>query len=351
MRLLQLHDEVWDSGIAHYALTLSEELSRRGHEVHFWAAPRSVAARRAGEAGLHLRELERPWLRLPGLRRELRRLAIELVNAHTGSSHSLAAALTLGSGLALVRTRADSRPPAANPLARLLARRTRAFIAANSRLKSQLAGAYPASRVQMILQGIASPPGAPPPLPEDLVVGILGRLDPVKGHEDLMTAAAIIARRLPRVKFLAAGDGRPERLRLLKTRLDSLGLAGRFEYLGRVPDAFEFLARCRLGVVASTGSEAVSRAALEWMAAGRALVATNVGCLPYLVDDGRTGRLVAPNDPQALAQALQSLLEDPAAAASLGARGRESFERRFTLARFADQTEILYETALRHLPS
>ena len=351
MRLLQLHDETWDSGIAHYALTLSEELVRRGHEVHFWAAPRSFAAERAREAGLALREIKRPWLSLPGLRREAGKLGIELINAHTGSSHTLAAALALGSGIGVVRTRADCRPPAANALARGLAGRTRAFIAANSRLREQLARAYPAARVELVLQGIASPAGAPPALPEDLVVGILGRLDPIKGHEDLLAAAAILARRLPNVKFLAAGGGREEQLSRLKSRAESLGLAGSFEFLGRVPDAFAFLARCRLGVVASTGSEAVSRAALEWMAAGRALVATNVGCLPDLVEDGKTGLLIAPGDPGALARALETVLMDSPLAARFGARARESFERHFNLERFAEQTEKIYENSLRHLPS
>ena len=120
-------------------------------------------------------------------------------------------------------------------------------------------------------------------------------------------------------------------------------LGGRFTLLGYVPDALRFISDCRIGVVASRGSEAVSRAALEWMSLGRPVVATRVGCLPELVEDGATGLLVPPGEPAALAAALASLLEDPAFAQRLGRAGRGRFERLFTLKHFAQRTEALYQ--------
>lgn len=346
MKILQLHDEPWDSGIAHYALTLAQELSRRGHRVFFWAAAGSFALRKAEETGLEALGISRPWLRLPGLRRRVRDLGIEVINAHTGSSHSLAAALAWGRRSAVVRTRAEARPPASHPLARLLARRTQAFIAPNTSIRGQLRDAFPSVRVELVLPGIPAPELSP--LPDSPVVGILGRLDPVKGHEDMLEAARLLRRRFPEARFLAAGDGRPERL----ARLQGLAHGGGMEFLGYVEDAPAFIARCRIGVVASVSSEAVSRAALEWMSLGRPLVATSVGGLPDLLAEGETGFLVPPANPRQLSQALERLLSSPDLARAMGRKARERFEGLFGLERLAAQTEELYAEALRSvLPS
>ncbi len=340
MKILQLHDESWDSGLAHYALTLSAQLARRGHDVRFWAAPGSHAARQARFLGLKTTELSRPWLSLSKWRSQLRRDGVELVNAHTGGSHSLGAALAAGSGAALVRTRGDARPPKGHALARALARRTDLFIAANAAIAGQLSGLFPGRPVAVAYQGLAIPAEAP--LASDPVVGILGRLDPVKGHEDVIAAARLLGEDLPDARFAAAGDGA---LREPLARA-AAALGGRFVFRGYVPDALRFISDCRVGVVASRGSEAVSRAALEWMSLGRPVVATKVGCLPELVEDGVTGVLVPPGDPKALAQAVAALLEDPARAQAMGRAGRERFLQRFTIDSFADRTEELYRKAL-----
>ncbi|MDE2237544.1 MAG: glycosyltransferase family 4 protein, partial [Elusimicrobia bacterium] len=291
MNILQIHDEPWDSGLAHYALTLSAELKRRGHDVRFWAAAGSWAARQARGLGLATAELRRPWLKLPRLREEISRAGGELIDAHTGSSHALAAGLAAGSSARLVRTRADARPARGGVLSRALARRTALFIAANQTIAAELRSAFPSSRVETAFQGLAVP--APRPLPEEPVVGILARMDLVKGHDDLFRAARGLMAEDARTVFLAAGDG------ILRGAIEeaAAALRGRFRVLGRVPDALDFIASCRIGVVASRGSEAVSRAALEWMSLGRPLLATRVGCLPELVEDGVTGILVPPRDP------------------------------------------------------
>lgn len=348
MRILQLHDEPWDSGIAHYALTLSSELKRRGHEVHFWAALGSHAAAGAREAGLETREIPQPWLCLPRLRAEIRERGIEILNAHTGSTQALAAALAWGRKLPVIRTRADARPCARHLLARALARRTQAFIAANARIRGELLEAFPFARVELVFQGIPSAPlPAAAGLPQAPVIGILGRLDPVKGHDDFMDAAVLLHKALPQARFLAAGAGKPERVSRLQWQIGYLKIDGALELLGRVEDPGAFIARCRVGVVASVDSEAVSRAALEWMAMGRPLVATSVGCLPDLVQDGETGFLVPPRDSQALAKAIKRLLENSAMAAEMGRKAKDRFEALFNLQRFAAQTESLYAEALR----
>ncbi|MCX5793918.1 MAG: glycosyltransferase family 4 protein [Elusimicrobia bacterium] len=349
MRILQIEDEPWDSGIAHYALTLSAQLQRLGHEVHFWGRAGSTLVAAAARAGLRARGLRRPWSSLHGLRAQVRAAGIELINAHTGSGHALAAALAALTTVAVVRTRGDARPAAKHPLARLLARRTDAYIAANSAIARDLAAAFWGSRVATVFQGIAA--GPPPPLPAGCAFGLLGRLDPVKGHETVLQALALLRKVHPAARLRAVGGGAPLRREQLEARARALGLEGCAVFTGFVPDVAAELARCRIGVVASTASEAVSRAALEWMAAGRPVAAAAVGCLPDLVEEGVTGFLTPPGDAAALARALARLLEQPALAERMGAAARRVFEERFSLERFGAETMKVYGQVLGHLPS
>ncbi len=349
MKILHIEDEPWDSGIAHYALTLCAQLARLGHEVHFWGRRGSPLVRAAERAGLRTRGLRRPWASLHRLRASLRTAGIELINAHTGSGHALAAALAALTRVAVVRTRGDARPAAKHPLARLLARRTHAFIAANSVIARELASAFPWARVATVFQGIAAGPALP--LPGFPVFGLLGRLDPVKGHDDFLKAAALTRAAHPAASFRAVGGGAPLRRSQLEGRAKSLGLQGSCVFAGFAADVPAELARCRVGVVASVGSEAVSRAALEWMAAGRPVVATSVGCLPDLVEDGVNGFLVPPADPAALARAMRRFLAEPALAERLGAAARRRFEERYSLERFADETLKVYGQFIRPVPS
>ena len=204
MRILQLHDETWDSGLSHYALTLSAELKRRGHDVKFWAAPGSHAAHQARFLGLATRELAKPWLTLPARRAELRREGFHLVNAHTGSAHSLAVALSAGTHVPVVRTRGDARPPKGHALARALAKRTDLFIAANSAIELELRALFPSRLIRTVHQGLPVQPFSPPA--KESCVGILGQLGPVKGHEDLISPRGC-CRRTSDLRFMATGHG------------------------------------------------------------------------------------------------------------------------------------------------
>ncbi|MBI4377007.1 MAG: glycosyltransferase family 4 protein [Elusimicrobia bacterium] len=349
MRIIHLHDEPWDSGIAQYALTLAGELGRRGHEIQFWAACGSHASRQAKRAGLETREMAGLGSIL-SLRRELLRRRADLLNPHTGSTQVLALAASAGLDVPIVRTRADARPPRGGWPASLLASRTRGFIAPNTRLEQALRRLFPGRSVALIPQGIDAPKD-PPPLPVEPRIGILGRLDPVKGHELLLEAAVALRDSQPRARFSAAGPpgARRDSLERFRDEVRSLRLEDRFEFLGFVPDRWSFIERCRIGVVASTGSEAVSRAGLEWMAMGRPLVAAKVGCLPDLVEHEETGLLFDPGDTRGLEEALSRLIQDTSLADRLGAAGRRRFESRYSLERFVQSTEAFYER-LRNNP-
>ena len=104
-----------------------------------------------------------------------------------------------------------------------------------------------------------------------------------------------------------------------------LGLAGRVHFLGQRDDIPDLLAALDIFVLPSH-SEGVSLALLEAMAAGLPVIATAVGGLPEVVTDGVNGLLIPPQDPEALAQALARLLDDPALAKKLGENARQHVE-------------------------
>ncbi len=350
MNILHIEDEPWDSGMAHYAVTLAAEQARRGHRVELWGradSPVLDEARRRGLAARGWQGGPSGLLALLSQRRAARAFAPRVINAHTGSAHLLA--LALGAGpCAVVRTRGDARLPKGGALARFAAGRTRAFIAVNSALHAALKEAFPGSEVALVPQGIEGPQEAPA-MPAAPIAGMIARFDEVKGHGALIDAVARLKSAIPGLRARCAGEGR--QLERLRWQLKPAGLEGIVEFPGRVADKWAFMAACRVGVVPSLGSEAVSRAALEWMASGRPVIASRVGGLPDIVSDGVTGLLVPPGDSVALASALSSLLLDPAKAAALGAAGRERWYTEFSLDRFYHATNEVYEQATAHLPS
>lgn len=349
LNIAHFEDEPWDSGLAHYALTLAAEQKRRGNLVLFAGlrnSPVTAAARELGLSCLLWSEGIAGWFELAQTRRRLMEFKPHILNAHTGTAHARAV-LTAPKNCAIIRTRADARLPQANALTNWVAKKTATIIAANSLLESALHEAFPFARTRRVLQGLEGP-AQTTPLPETPTVGILARLDPVKGHEVVLDAARIIKTQVPNVQILCAGEG--VLLDRLRWQLPALGLADTMKFLGRVPDARGFINSCRVGVVASIGSEAVSRAAIEWMAAGRPLVATRVGGLPDIVEDGVTGLLVAPENPEALARAVSDILMHPRRAELMGQQARQNWQTRMTPQIFADHTEQVYDEARRDIP-
>ena len=168
-------------------------------------------------------------------------------------------------------------------------------------------------------------------------VGAVANLRPVKGLDLLLNAAARLAPSHPDVVFRVAGEG--EERGALEHAAVQRGLGQRFVLEGRVKDVAGFLAGLDVAVLCSR-AEGMPNAVLEYMAAGRPVVATAVGAVPELIEDGTHGLLVPPGDPAALARAIARVLADPGLARRLGdaarARARERYGREAMVRRFED---------------
>ena len=145
----------------------------------------------------------------------------------------------------------------------------------------------------------------------------------------------------PQACFLIAGEG-PLKAGLAE-QIKRLGLLGRVFLLGQVPDPASLLKCLDLFVLSSWG-EGMGSVLLEAAACNVPVVATTAGGIPEIIEDARSGLLVKPRDPEALAKAVGRLIDQPGLARDLSARALENLPR-FGLARMARQMEDVYAAA------
>ena len=179
--------------------------------------------------------------------------------------------------------------------------------------------------------------------PQTKLVAMVARLSPQKDHQTLLQAMVRVVRDVPDLRLLLLGDG-PLR-EPLQRRVEALGLAAHVRFLGERTDVWHVMPQADL-VVLSTHYEGCSNAIMEAMAAGRPVVATDVGGNRELIEEGVTGLLVPPADADALAAAMARLLRDPAALQAMGAQGRRRIAERFSMERTVEETDALYRELL-----
>jgi glycosyltransferase involved in cell wall biosynthesis len=175
------------------------------------------------------------------------------------------------------------------------------------------------------------------------VIGWVGRLVPIKGLPVLIEALALLPPALGNARLLLVGDG-SERARL-EALAQRLGVADRVELAGHVDDPAALYPRMSLFALPSL-HEGVPLALLEAMAAGVPCVAAAVGGIPEMAGDHGAIRLVESRAAADWADAFRSVLTDPAAAARLGAAGRERVAERYSLDAVVDAYLALYREAL-----
>lgn len=170
------------------------------------------------------------------------------------------------------------------------------------------------------------------------VIGIVGRIVPLKGHARLIAQMPRILERFPTARLVIVGDG-PLR-QDVEQRTHALGLQAAVRFVGQQDDMASVLAACDVVAVPSD-QEGVSFVALEAMAAGKPVVASNVGGLREVLAGGECGVLVDLDDERALGDAIVAILSDPARARSLVAAGARQVER-FSLERHALELQNVY---------
>jgi glycosyltransferase involved in cell wall biosynthesis len=177
--------------------------------------------------------------------------------------------------------------------------------------------------------------------PEAVVLGTACRLVPLKGLSYLLLAVAELRPEFPNLRLEIAGRGPLQGE--LEREANRLGLTGHVGFLGWQREIGPVLRSWDIFVMPSL-DEGLPMAVLNAMAEGLPVVATSVGGLPELVEDGRTGYLVPPRDSLALARRLRRLLLEPERRSALGAAGRERVRNRFSAGQMVAQIRAIYDT-------
>ncbi|MDR2799983.1 MAG: glycosyltransferase [Desulfovibrio sp.] len=333
LRVVEVVNVRWFNATAWYGVNLSRLLRAFGHETLVLALPGTdtfAAAQKFNLSPLPLNtNSANPYETahvLIRMRRLLEGFRPHLVNCHRGEGLIFWGLLKKFFPFALVRTRGDQRAPKGNFPNRFLHGKTiDAVIATNSRTLEQCRGILhvPDARLHLIPGGVDTKRFFPDPAakaetrrnlgfaPDDFVIGLLGRFDPVKGHAQLIEALARVIR---------MGDAPPSRPRLFfiglpaaftKETLMATARAHGLESVTVVAPEKADVPACinalDLGVCASQGSEAIARAALEIMACSVPLAGTDVGVMPDLL---APEALVPAGDCAALAALIRRTLTE-----------------------------------------
>jgi len=185
--------------------------------------------------------------------------------------------------------------------------------------------------------------------PDDVIIGTAARLEEQKGLDLLIDAVPQIVAALPTARFVIVGGGSLETA--LRQRAEALGpeLASRVVITGYRTDAVDLM-RTFDCFVQTSHFEGMPMALLEAMALEKPIVASAVGGVPEVVEDGVTGTLLHDRDPGTLARAILAYVKDPQVGRAVGAAGYSRYQRLFTARTMVSQYERLYEHYLARKP-
>ncbi len=297
------------------------------------------------------------------LRRLIQRYQISLVQSGSGKSHlygGFAAALARIPAILLVQeyiAPSDQWARAAElvPTAAVIAYSQGSLgIYTRSRRFPRQAVAYPGVEPAMLSD---TSEGALAALREELciptgvsVVTMVGRLQPGKGQHVFLEAAAMVLRQQSNAHFLVVGSALLSQDSDYPATLTAMvahdGIARNVTFTGQRGDITRILAMTDVVVHASTEGESFGQVIVEGMAQCKAVVASAAGGPLEIIDDGRDGLLTPPGDAAALAEAILTLLDDPARRARLGEAAKLTVECRFTVQRMTDDFARVYDDVL-----
>ena len=383
MRILITSNVRWWNAEAAYAATLARELLNAGHKVWVLTLPNSLNETKLRNWNLPIItdiplsssnpwRLWRAYQRLQSLIEEQQ---IQIVNAHRSEGFPLLVLLRQQlKSFALIRTRGTTRPLRDHWVNRKLHEDwIEAVIVPAQVIASQLRQVlnlpperlqviyYPANSSLIDSQGESEAQQSRLEcldrlgIPEHCrVIGIVGRIRPVKGQRILLKSFVALRKHFPDIVLLIlyrdTNETEAEWQGLLQDLADS-NLQQNVYLYGYREDVLEIMRHTDIGAVSSVDSEVICRVAVEFFSVGTPVVAFPTGALPEIVQDGVTGRIAKDKSAEALAEILEWMLESPECIAELGKNARQQSLERFDPNKLLQQTLSVYEKGWQRLQS
>ncbi|MBI3444149.1 MAG: glycosyltransferase family 4 protein [Magnetospirillum sp.] len=356
-------------GMEHRVLEQLRWLVRHGHPVWLAAPSDGQSFQKAEAEGLPVLafDFDRPWK--PATIRALRRLVMEkgidIIDTHvTRDAKAAAACLDLA---AVVRSRHVNQPLKPSMIRRLqwrlgadhiitVAECTRRDLARDGIIdagRSTTIGGWADERFFDLKDPVAirAQLRSKLSIPDDAFTWVcVGMLRPDKGQDHLLAALALLGERGLRPHLVVVGAATDECAAYeaeLHRRAELPDLAGKVVFTGYRDDVSEHMQMADAVVIPSL-TEAQPRVSVQAFAVGKPVVASNVGGVPEIVEDGKTGWLVPPADPARLADAMARVMTDAAAAARIAAAARALAETAMRFDMRMEQTLAAYRTAMKH---
>ena len=358
-----LHTEASD-GWGGQEIRIFNEMSGmrdRGYSILLAAPAHSIIYKKATEAGFETFAV--PMNRasfIPGvfsLYRLIKRRSVSLINTHSSRDHWIGSIAGRLAGIKVIKTRHISSRFNRSAFTRLAYRGLcDAIISTGEYIRERLRvelGVRP-EKVRSIPTGISVERFGSGRrerirgefgIPESVkVIGIAAVFRNWKGHIYILRAMSLLLKDFPGVRLMFAGDGpyRPS----IEEEIRRLGLGGQVIFTGHRDDIEDVIAAFDIAVMASYESEGIPQFALQAMAAGKPMVGTLSGGIPEVIQDGVTGLLVPPKDPEAMAAAFEKLLSTEGLAGKMGVAAREAVKNNFSFEGMLDKIEGLYEGLL-----
>ena len=337
-------------------LLLAHGLSARGHSQLIVCPEESELYRRAISGGFEVLGLPQDDFRhiqgIRQLRRRLQQNHLMLLHAHDGVGQTVSWLASIGTGVRRIASRRVTYLPKRRLDYRLKYRYTCDAVIAVSQFVGRILQdtGIPPAMINVIHDGIEIPARMPDltsraatrakwKLSEsEFVIGLLGGISAEKGQDIALRALEILADRIPNARLVLGGNILAEDL--ANTRLASAVAGGKVLLAGYQENLFEFFSGLDVYIMPSR-SEGLGSAALLAMVHAVPVIATRVGGLPEIVEEGKTGWLVAPESPQALADAIAAAASDNARLKPLGSAARLRATQ-FSADIMVEQTEALY---------
>jgi glycosyltransferase involved in cell wall biosynthesis len=359
MKILEVSDSRTWSGGTQQVLLLCQELSRRGEDVTLVTNTETELEKRATAAGLKVKPIrmrqDYDLLAAWKIRDLILEEKFDIIHAHHPTAHAISLLAAKLSGIpSLIVTRRVIFKIKNNPFSKwkYQSSRINRYVAVCQAVK-QLLEDYGVNhgRVEVIPSAVdllrfnlnqdrETARKRWGILKENIVVGTVGNNSWFKGYPYLLEAAIIVTGKHPQTKFFFCGKGTEQ----LFGQTQELGLEKNIILSGFRTDIPDILACFDIFVLPSL-QEGIATAGIEAMASGLPLIGTQVGGIPDIVSK-ENGSLVPPGNPQALAEAILKLIENPILAENLGLAGRRIAEQRFSKEKVAGQILELYQDSL-----